>query len=149
MDLMTIIWLALLIIFAVVEALTLGLASIWFCVGSLAALITAACHGPLWLQIVLFLVVSGVCMLLVRPLARKYFTPKLTRTNADRVIGTEGVVTETVDNLAATGQVKVGGNTWTARSETDTVLEKGSRVRVLRIEGVKLFVAPLTDETSE
>ncbi len=149
MEMMALVWLILLVVFAVVEALTMGLASLWFCVGAVAALITASCHGPLWLQLVLFLVVSGVAMLLIRPLAKKYFTPRHVRTNADRAIGAEGVVTEKIDNLAATGQVKVAGSIWTARTEDGSVLEEGSRVRVLRIEGVKLLVAPLTDGPSE
>ena len=149
MDLMAIIWLVLVVVFAIVEAATLGLASIWFCVGALAAFITATCRGPLWLQIVLFLVVSAVTMILIRPLAKKYLTPRQTRTNAHRIIDTEAGVTETIDNVAGTGQVKTGGNTWTARSETGQTIPEGSRVRVLRIEGVRAFVEPLTESSGE
>jgi membrane protein implicated in regulation of membrane protease activity len=129
---MSIIWLGALIAFSILEAVTFGLASIWFAAGALVALIISVLDGPIWLQIVSFLVVSFATMLLVRPLARKYLTPRNTRTNADRVIGAEGVVTETIRNLDAAGLVSVGGNIWSARSENGEELEKGTLVRVLR-----------------
>ncbi len=140
---MSIIWLIAFIAFCVLEAATLGLTSIWFAAGALAALIISVLDGPTWLQITGFLVVSFLAMLLIRPLARKYLTPRNTRTNADRVIGTEGVVTETIRNLDGVGLVSVGGNVWTARSDHGEVLEKGTLVRVLRIEGVKVYVVPV------
>ena len=149
MELMQIFWLVALIVFAIVEALTMGLASIWFCAGALVALIAGACGAPLWLQLLLFFVVSAACMALVRPIAKRRFAPRRVRTNADRVLDTVAVVTETIDNIAATGAVQAGGIIWTARSESGAVLHSGSRVRVLRIEGVKLFVAPLPEEPSE
>ncbi len=139
----SIIWLVALIAFSILEAVTFGLTSIWFAAGALIALIISILDGPTWLQITAFLVVSFATMLLVRPLARKYLTPRNTRTNADRVIGTEGIVTETIRNLDGVGLVSVGGNIWTARSENDDELEKGTLVRVLRIEGVKIFVEPV------
>lgn len=140
---MTIFWLAAFIALAILEAATFGLTSIWFCAGALAAMICSAVGAPLWLQVLVFLAVSAAAMVLLRPLAKKYLTPRRTATNADRVIGREGVVKETVDNLAATGKISVGGDVWTARSESGAVIEKDSRVRVLRIEGVKVFVEPL------
>ncbi len=140
---MTLFWLAAFIVLAIVEAATFGLTSIWFCAGALAAMICSALGAPLWLQVVVFLAVSAVAMVLLRPLAKRYLTPRRTATNADRVIGREGVVTETVNNLAATGKISVGGDVWTARSEDGAVIEKDRRVRVLRIEGVKVFVEPL------
>ena len=77
---------------------------------------------------------------LLRPLARKYFTPGTHRTNADRLVGQEAVATETIDNLAGAGQASIGGQIWTARGEDNTPIEAGARVQVLRIEGVKLIV---------
>lgn len=145
-EIIKIVWLAALVLFAVGEGVTVGLTSIWFAAGALAALIAALAGGPLWLQIVLFLAVSLACLLLVRPFARRYLKPDYQPTNADRVIGTEAVVTMTVDNLKGEGQVTVGGNVWTARSNDDTVIPVGAHVRVLRIEGVKVFVALLKEE---
>lgn len=134
-------WLALLILFSVGEAVTVGLTSVWFAVGSLGALLCALVGGNLWLQIGVFLALSGVSLALVRPLAKKFLIPGYSATNADRVIGQEAVVTQTIDNLHGQGQVNIAGQTWTARSQEDTVIPEGTLVRVLRIEGVKVFVA--------
>ena len=135
-------WLALLILFSVGEAVTVGLTSVWFAVGALGALLCALLGGSLWLQIGVFLVLSGLSLSMARPLAKKFLSPGYSATNADRVIGQEAVVTQTIDNLHGQGQVIIAGQTWTARSQDDTVIEAGKTVRVLRIEGVKVFVAP-------
>ena len=137
------VWLVLLIVFAVGEAVTVGLTSIWFAAGALGALITSTLTENLLIQIIVFLALSLVTLLLVRPLARKYFIPRRVATNADRILGQEGIVTEDIDNLEAKGQVKVSGTVWSARSQRDEVpIPAGTRVRILRIEGVKVFVAP-------
>lgn len=133
-------WVVILIAFAVIEGLTAGLISIWFCCGSLAALFASLAGANLIVQIGLFAVVSMVAMALIRPLARKYWIPKQEKTNADRILEEEGVVTEEIDNLRATGQIKVGGTIWTARSAVGAVLPVGTHVRVDRIEGVKAIV---------
>ena len=139
----SIVWLVLLIVFAVGEAATVGLTSIWFAAGALGALITSTLTENLLIQIIVFLALSFVTLLLVRPLARKYFIPRRVATNADRILGQEGIVTEDIDNLEAKGQVKVSGTVWSARSQRDEVpIPAGTRVRILRIEGVKVFVAP-------
>lgn len=135
-------WLALLILFSVGEAITVGLTSVWFAVGALGALICALVGGGIWAQIIVFLALSGLTLALVRPLAKKFLTPGYSATNADRVIGQEAVVTQTIDNLHGQGQVNIAGQTWTARSADDGVIPEGTLVRVLRIEGVKVFVAP-------
>ena len=123
------------------EALTpSALISIWFSAGSLGALIAACLTGNIWIQVAVFLVVSCAAFALLRPLARKYFTPGTHRTNADRLVGQEAVVTETIDNLAGAGQASIGGQIWTAWGRDNTPIEAGARVQVLRIEGVKLIV---------
>lgn len=134
------IWLTLLALFTIGEAVTVGLVSIWFAAGSLAALLCALANGPLWLQIALFIVVSALCLLAIRPLARKYVNSRVQPTNADRVIGAEAKVTEDIDNLQGKGTVTIGGITWSARSEHDAPIPAGTLVRVLRIEGVKVYV---------
>ena len=140
----SIVWLVLLIVFAVGEAVTVGLTSIWCAAGALGALITSTLTENLLIQIIVFLALSFVTLLLVRPLARKYFIPRRVATNADRILGQEGIVTEDIDNLEAKGQVKVSGTVWSARSQRDEVpIPAGTRVRILRIEGVKVFVAPV------
>lgn len=139
-------WLALLILFSVGEAVTVGLTSVWFAVGALGALLCAWLGGNLWLQIGVFLALSGLSLAMVRPLAKKFLMPSYSATNADRVIGQEAVVTQTVDNLHGQGQVTISGQAWTARSQDDTVIPEGELVRVLRIEGVKVFVTPVEKE---
>lgn len=134
-------WLMLLIFFAGIEGVTAGLISIWFCVGSLAALIAAWLGAPLAIQIGLFAVVSVIAMALVRPMAKRLMHPAPVPTNADRIIGQEGVVVEEIDDLNATGQIKVGGAIWTARTVDGAALPVGALVCVERIEGVKAIVS--------
>ena len=135
-----IVWLALLIIFAVAEAATVGLTSVWFAIGSLGALVCALAGGNIWLQLGIFIVLSLVCLVALRPLAKKYLNTRVEPTNADRVIGQEARVTQDIDNIQGTGAVTIGGVTWAARSEHDTPIPAGAMVRVLRIEGVKVIV---------
>ena len=138
---MTIFWLIAFILFVVGEAVTVGLVSIWFAVGSLGALLTAALGGGLWLQIAVFLILSALSLMLLKPLSRKWMAGhKAARTNADRVIGETALVTEDIDNTMATGQVQVDGQIWTARSAHGVVIPAGSRVKVLSIQGVKVMV---------
>lgn len=138
---MTIFWLIAFILFVVGEAVTVGLVSIWFAVGSLGALLTAALGGGLWLQIAVFLILSALSLMLLKPLSRRWMAGhKAARTNADRVIGETALVTEDIDNTMATGQVQVDGQIWTARSAHGVVIPAGSRVKVLSIQGVKVMV---------
>ena len=136
------IWFGLLILFGILEAVTVSVVSIWFMAGSLAAILAALCGASLPVQIVLFLAVSVALLACLRPLVRKYVSPKITATNADRVIGKTAVVTESIDNIAAQGAVKVGGVVWTARSSGGKPIAAGAQVQVDRIEGVKLYVTP-------
>ena len=133
-------WLIILVVLGLAEAATVTLVSIWFAFGALAALLVSLFCTNFWAQLVVFLVVSTLCLALMRPIARRKFTPHLRPTNLDLLLGKDAVVTEDIDNLAATGQVKVGGQIWTARSETETPIPKGTVVKVLRIEGVKIIV---------
>ena len=137
---MTGVWIIAVVAFLAVEGITVGLTAIWFALGSLAAMFCALAGGAVWLQIVLFLLVSAVALYFTRPLVKKHINGKVIPTNADAVIGKECRVTETVDNIAGTGAVYVDGKTWTARSVDDSVIEKGTLVAAQRIEGVKLIV---------
>ena len=144
MDLVAIIWLGLLIAFLVVEAACpVHLVSVWFAVGSLAALAVFMLGGALWLQITLFVIVSGGLLAGLWPLTKKFLNPKHTSTNIDSVIGSTGLVTAAIDNLEAHGQVKLGAMEWSARSTSGDPIPAGVRVRVDRIEGVKVFVTPV------
>ena len=134
-------WVVALVVFLIVEAVTAGLVSIWFVFGSLVALICAALGAAVWLQIFWFVIVSVATLVLTRPLVKRYVDSRSVATNADRSIGRAAVVTERIDNLAATGAVKLDGVVWTARSTDDAIaIEAGERVTVRAIEGVKLIV---------
>ena len=139
----TFIWLGLMVLFLVIEATTVTMVSLWFAGGALAALAVSAMDGSFLLQIIAFALVSTVMLALLRPIARKHFTPKLTHTNVDSVIGMEGYVTGDIDNVAATGTVKLGAMEWTARSVTGEKISTGTLVKVEKIEGVKAFVTPV------
>ena len=133
-------WVLAAIALAIGEGLTVGLTFIWFAVGALGALLIAFLGGPLWLQLVAFLLLSAVALALVRPVAGQFFQPKRSPTNADRVIGKTGQVIQEINNAAGQGQAVVLGQTWSARSQMDVVIPVGASVKVLRIEGVKVFV---------
>ncbi|MBP3313172.1 MAG: NfeD family protein [Oscillospiraceae bacterium] len=140
MDTLTIFWFAAVVLFAVVEASTVALVSLWFVGGALAALIASLLGAELWLQIVLFVVVSGGLLACLRPFIKKVLSPRITPTNFDRIIGQKVPVVETIDNLNATGAVKAEGNIWSARSESGEIIEKDTVVEILEIQGVKVIV---------
>lgn len=137
---MSTVWLVAAIVFAILEAATVGLTSVWFAVGALAALAAELLGATLWLQVVIFLLVSAVTLYFTRPLVKKYVNNKVEPTNADMLIGKECRVTETVDNISGTGAVYVDGKTWTARCDDEEIIPVGELVIAKRIEGVKLIV---------
>jgi len=143
-------WLAFMVGFVIAEAACpFHLVSIWFAVGSLAAMLAAVLGAQLWLQITLFLMVSVGLLIATLPLVKKFVIPKQEKTNVESVIGSMGYVTEAVDNLSAAGQVKLGGMYWTARSEDGHTIPAGTLVEVTKIEGVKVFVKPVPVEAEE
>ncbi len=138
-------WLIVMILFLALEAATVGLVSIWFAVGACAAMLAAALKAHFWLQFVIFLAVSGLVLLTVRPFAKKFLNVHQKPTNADRVLGVICPVTESIDNITGTGAVSVGGKDWTARSLTGENIAAGDYVRVASIQGVKLIVEPVSE----
>lgn len=141
MNELSIFWLAAVIVLGVVEAATVGLVTVWFALGALAALVSSLFGGPLWLQILLFIVVTAVSLVTTRPLVKKYFSKGSHKaTNADMVIGKDARVTESIDNINGSGAVRCMGKEWSARSETGEVIAEGETVIPIKIEGVKLIV---------
>lgn len=120
----SIIWLVVLAILLVIEFLTLGLTTVWFAGGALVAFLVSLAGGPLWLQLLLFIAVSVVLLLFTRPLAVKYLNKDVQKTNVDSIPGQKGIVTATIDNLKAEGQVTIQGMEWTARAKTAIRLKK-------------------------
>lgn len=138
-----ILWLSLMILFLLFEAITPQLTSIWLALGAAFALLVCAfANDMFWLQCIVFVVVSVVAVILTRPLAKKYLNGKRERLNADRCIGQEAVVIQDINNLVGSGQVNSKGTIWTARSVNDNItIPKDTTVIIERIEGVKVIVA--------
>lgn len=142
----TMFWLVILIACVAAEAITVQLVSLWFAVGSLGALIAAGVGLGLTGQWVIFILLSIILLLLIRPMAARLLRTERDRTNADRIFGEKAVVIETIDNSAGTGQIRLLSQTWTARTVKDGVIvPEGSTVYVDGISGVKAMVV-LTQE---
>ena len=139
-------WLGGVVLFGAVEAATAGLVSIWFAAGAVAGLIAAWLGAGVAAQVVLFAVVSAAALAVTRPLVRRYAAGKAVPTNLDRVLGDTGRVTETIDNARSAGAVYVDGTTWTARSDDGAVIPQGTTVKILRMEGGKLFVRKIEEK---
>ncbi len=137
------IWLIFSIILFTVEALTVNLFTIWFGIGALVAMIATLIGANTVIQLLIFAVVSVILLVFTRPLAVKGI--KKTPTNSDSLIGKNGIVTKEINNIAATGEIKVGGKYWTARSEDETIIEAESVVEIIAISGVKLIVKQINN----
>lgn len=136
-----IVWIAVLIVTLALEAASVQLTSIWFSVGSIAALIAAIIRPQAYLaQLIIFVAVSVICLVATRPLVKRAINRKKQATNADAVIGKQGIVLEEVNNTVGRGRVKIGSSEWTARSLTGETIPEGALVNAVRIEGVKLIV---------
>ena len=144
-----IVWLVLMLVFLIAEGATAAMVSLWFVLGSLGALIVSLLGGEVWLQFVVFFLVSAISLGLLRPLTRKFVNPEITSTNVNALPGTKGLVSEAIDNVRGQGQVKLGGVAWTARSSDDQPIPAGTLVQVDRIDGVKAFVSPVRELVSQ
>ena len=136
-----IIWLVIQIVLLVIEVITLGLSTIWFAGGALAAFIAALLGANVAVQVVLFLAVSIILLIFTRPVVMRMLNKHKTATNAESLIGEQAIVTQTINNLMGRGEVFINGLEWMARSQQDNdTIEKDTVVRILRIDGVKLIV---------
>ncbi len=140
-----IVWLIILALCLLVEIATLGLVTIWFAGGALVTFFVAMVTDSLLIQVIVFLAVSLLLLFFTRPLAKKFYNSKRTKTNVDSVIGEQCKVTEAIDNFNGTGTVLLNGLEWTARSKDETVIEAGVRVKVCAIDGVKVIVEKVTE----
>lgn len=147
MNFQVITWLVILVIMVIAEFATLGLATIWFAGGAVAAFIAALVGAPIPVQIVLFFAVSFVLLIFTRPLVKKSFNIKREKTNAESLIGEHAVVLEPISNISASGQVQIRGQEWTARAKDGSQqIPKDEIVRIVAIEGVKLIVEKIVEE---
>ncbi len=137
---MTIVWLALFALLLVIEAISVGLVSIWFAAGSLGGFVACLLGAPVWLQIVVFGVVSALALILLRPIAKKYVNDKVTPTNVDSLKGKVMTALTDIGDDDHKGQIKVNDLEWTAISADGSLIEKGTKVIVDDIRGTKLVV---------
>lgn len=144
-----IVWVAVAVIFALIEALTLGLTTIWFAIGAVAAAITAALGGPIWLQIIVFFIVSIITLVLTRRIAIDKLRVGREKNNVEQAIGKKAVIIEDIAPFA-TGKAKLDSLEWSAVGcVPESEFKKGEEVEVVRIEGVKLIVKRYEKSESE
>lgn len=140
MDYIGVVWIVLILLFIIIESFTMQLISIWFTVGAFVAGIAYLLGASVGVQAAIFFVVSILLMVVTRPMAKKLLKNSGAKTNKDRIIDEIGIVTETIDNINAKGQIKVKSETWSARNIGNEIIEAGTEVKIISIEGVKAMV---------
>lgn len=141
-----IMWLILLACFLVVEAITVGLTTIWFAGGALVAAIASGLGAGILTQWVLFLVISLVLLIFTRPLAVRYMNKGVPKTNVNSLIGERAVVIQKINNLEQSGQVRINDIEWMARTSSDEVaIPEHAIVTIEDVQGVKLIVKEETE----
>lgn len=134
-------WLILFALLLVIEIFTMGLTTIWFAGGALAAMVVCMLGGNIWIQCIAGIAVSFLLLLFTRPFAVRYVNRAREKTNADGLIGQNACVTEAIDNVRGTGKAQVRGQEWTARAAAGgKIIDAGKTVEIEAIEGVKLIV---------
>lgn len=132
-------WLLLFLVLLVFEIISLGLTTIWFAAGALVAFVASLAGANLIIQVILFIVVSVLLLALTRPIAVKYLDNNKTKTNVDELIGKKVEVITRIDNLKGTGEARINGEIWIARSQGEDI-EAGELAEIVSIEGVKLIL---------
>jgi len=141
------IWLIAAGIFFVSEMATEGFLICWLGAGAVLAMLTSFVCENVFVQTIVFVTSSILLILLTKPLVNKYMkNSKTIVTNSNALIDKTGIVTISIDPLEAIGQVKVNGQIWSAKSEENTIIEKDTKVKILKIDGVKLIVTPIKTE---
>ena len=141
-------WLIIMAVLILFEIITLGLSTIWFAFGALAAFVASLLGANIVIQLIVFFAVSLITLFFTRPVALRFFNKDRIKTNAESLVGQKAVVTEQIDNLGASGYVSLNGQEWMARSSDDGIIDKGKTVVIDRISGAKLIVS-LFEQTGE
>jgi membrane protein implicated in regulation of membrane protease activity len=136
------VWVALVIIFAIIEILTLGLTTVWFAIAALVMAFLSFLRIPLAVQVLIFLAISAVLLIFTRPVAIKKFKMGKEKTNVESFAGKHVLVTKTISEFEK-GEAKLNGLVWAARSEDNAEITEGTKCEVLRVEGVQLVVRPI------
>lgn len=135
---LTIFWLIVAVVTAIVESLTPQLICIWFCLSAVVSAIVGQFTDSLWMTIIVFVVFSALLLFLTRPIVKQKISTKIQPTNYDRIIGKDAIVTEDINPAENVGQIKVDGQVWSAKSTEP--IPQGSTVKIEAIEGVKAVV---------
>lgn len=135
---LTIFWLIIAVVTAVVESLTPQLICIWFCLSAVVCSIVSQFTDSVWLTVVVFVVVSTLLLYLTRPIVKNKIKTKIQPTNYDRIIGKDAIVTEDINPVENAGQIKVNGQIWSAKSTEP--IPQGTTVKIEAVEGVKAVV---------
>lgn len=133
-------WMIVLVVAIAIEAISLNLTAIWFAVGALTALVFRTLGLSIGTQFIVFVIVSALSFILLRPFTKKILVIKKEKTNADRIVGEIAIVTLSIDNVKAQGQIVIFGQVWSARSIDGEIIEEGSKVKIISISGVKASV---------
>ena len=129
--------------FFIGEILTVGFLLFWFGIACLLAMVVSFFTSNIIIQMVVFLVSSVILILSTKPFVKKFINKKTILTNANSLIGKKAIVIKEIDNLQGTGQIKIGGEIWSAQNESDTTISENQEVEIIKIEGVKLIVKQL------
>ena len=135
-----IIWLIGIIVFVVLEAVTYQIVSIWFALGAVGGLVASLAGANFTVQMIIFIALSVIFLICLRPVSRKLLKSKQEKTNVDSMLGKEVLITKEVDNLSGSGQGKVNGVVWTVKSADDSLIPENDIAVVEKVEGVKLIV---------
>lgn len=138
---MSVIWIAAVIVFTVLELATYQLVSVWFAIGAVGGLIARLAGGDFTVQMIVFLALTVLTLCCLRPLSMKHLKPKGLKTNTESLIGSEVLITEAVDNIKGQGRGTVRGMTWTVRSSDGSPIPENTKAKIEKIEGVKLIVS--------
>lgn len=133
-------WLIIFLVLLLIEIFTLGLTTIWFAIGAVAAIIAALAGAEVIVQVMLFIIVSFITLVLTRPIAVKYLRKNTLKTNVDELIGKTAVITKPIIDENNIGEAKIEGEIWLAKSADGEMIKEGESVKVVEVNGVKLIV---------
>ncbi len=133
------VWLALAVVFILIEVATFTILTVWFAIGAIILVFLSFLPIPFVYQILIFLIISTTLLVLTRPLILKKLESKKQKTNVDSLAGSIAIVVKDITAFEK-GEIKINGNIWTAKSEKNENIEKNSECIILRIEGVTAIV---------
>ena len=137
------IWLIAAGVFLILEIFTMGFLVFWLSIGCLFAMLVSFVTNSIIIQTTVFVLSSGLLIFATKPLVKKFSEKDNKQTNVYSLIGKKAIVTQNIDWASGEGQIKFEGEVWSARTEEQVNIEKGTEVEIVKIEGVKAFVKPL------